>query len=59
MQGLLNGRTNLQGANHEALAETVQELITELSYRFSHLSDENFTQEGLKELKKALEAADE
>ena len=59
MQGILNGRTNLRGASHEALVETVQELITELSYRFSHLSDENFTTEGLKELKKALEAIDE
>lgn len=55
MQGLLNGRTNLQDADFERLRATVQELITELSYVTSNLSSRNFTDNGLKDLKRALE----
>ena len=55
MQGLLNGRTNLQNASFEQVRETLQELITELSYVTANLSSENFTQNGLKDLKRALE----
>ena len=55
MQGLLNGRTNLQNASFAQVRETLQELITELSYVTANLSSENFTQNGLKDLKRALE----
>lgn len=55
MQGILNGRVNLQGASNEKVRETLQELITELSYVTANLSSENFTQNGLKDLKRALE----
>jgi hypothetical protein len=55
MQGILNGRVNLQGASNEKVRETLQELIIELSYRLSNLDSENFTENGLKDLKRALE----
>lgn len=55
MQGILNGRVNLQGASNEKVRETLQELIIELSYRLSNLDSGNFTENGLKDLKRALE----
>jgi len=50
MQGIIQNGVDLRGVSIEELRRTLQELITELRYRFSTISKENFTDIDLVEL---------
>ena len=50
MHGLMQDRRDLQGASLEEVRRTLQELITELTYRLSSISKANFGEKDLQEL---------